>query len=130
MKRQQGKRTPYDRCDRVSDLIFQVISEVCYQQIEDPRIKGIQITGVKVTRDLQIAKVYYFHSGNADARKHCLAGLHDAMGALRYALSQTMTTKFLPNIHFYFDESVERGERVDALLNSLHQPSTTKDDDH
>lgn len=115
------KRLPYDRSDRVGDRILQILSEVSYNQLEDPRLKGLQFTAVKVTRDLQIAKIYYFISGDAQVRKNCLEALNDHAGAFRHAMAQELTTKFLPTIRFYFDESIERGEKIDALIAGLHQ---------
>ncbi len=115
------RKLPYDRSERVGDRILQILADVVYTQIEDPRIKGLQLTGVKVTRDLQIARVYYFISGDAETRKHCLESLNKHAGAFRHALAQELTMKFLPTLHFYFDESIERGERIDALISGLHQ---------
>lgn len=114
------KRLPYDRCDRMGELILQVLTQVFYNEIEDSRLKGLQFTAVKVTRDLQIAKVYYFISGDDAIRKDCLAALNAHVGAFRYALAQELTTKYLPSIHFHFDESIERGERIDALIAGIH----------
>lgn len=114
------KRLPYDRSDRVGDRILQILSEASYNEIEDPRLKGLQFTAVKVTRDLQIARIYYFISGDAQVRKDCLAALNDNAGKFRHAMAQELTTKFLPSIHFYFDESIERGEKIDALIAGLH----------
>lgn len=115
------KTIPYDRSERVGDRILQILADVVYKDIEDPRLKGLQLTGVKVTRDLQIARVYYFISGDAAARKDCLAALQKYAGAFRHALAQELTMKFLPTLHFHFDESIERGERIDALIEGLHQ---------
>lgn len=114
------KRLPYDRADRLGDLILRILSEVSYTELEDPRLKGLQFTAVKVTKDLQIAKIYYFISGDATVRKACAAALNDHSGKFRHALSQELTTKFLPSIRFYFDESIEHGERIDALIAGLH----------
>ncbi len=114
------KRLPYNRCDRMGELILQILTDVFYKQIEDDRLKGLQFTGVKVTKDLQIAKVYYFISGDDAVRKGCRAALNDHAGAFRYALSQELTTKFMPKVRFCFDDSIERGERIDALIAGLH----------
>jgi ribosome-binding factor A len=115
------KRLPYDRSDRVGDRILQILSEVSYNQMEDPRLKGLQFTAVKVTRDLQIAKIYYFISGDTQVRKACTEALNHHIGAFRHAMAQELTTKFLPSIRFYFDESIEHGEKIDALIAGLHQ---------
>lgn len=115
------KRLPYDRSDRVGDRILQILSEVSYNELEDPRLKGLQFTAVKVTKDLQIAKVFYFISGDAAARKSCLGALNEHAGTFRHAMAQELTTKFLPSIRFYFDESIELGEKIDALIAGLHQ---------
>lgn len=115
------KRLPYDRSDRVGDLILRILSEVSYNEIEDPRLKGLQFTGVKVTKDLQIAKVYYFISGDTQVKKDCAEALAKRAGAFRHALAQQMTTKFLPSLKFYYDDSVEHGERIDALIAGIHE---------
>lgn len=104
----------------MGELILQILTEVFYNQIEDNRLKGLQFTAVRVTKDLQIARVYYFISGDEAARKECRTALNDHVGAFRYALSQELTTKFMPSIRFYFDDSIERGERIDALIAGLH----------
>lgn len=121
MKKHAMKKLPYDRCDRMGELILQVLTQVFYNDIEDRRLKGLQFTAVKVTRDLQIAKVYYFISGDDAVRKECLAGLEGHLGAFRYALSQELTTKFMPSIRFYFDDTIEHSERINALIAGLHE---------
>ncbi|PIR21096.1 MAG: ribosome-binding factor A [Deltaproteobacteria bacterium CG11_big_fil_rev_8_21_14_0_20_47_16] len=117
------RKLPYDRCERVGDLILRVLSEVSYTELEDPRLKGLQFTAVKVTRDLQIAKIYYFVSGGEAVRKECAQALEDHTGQFRHALAQEMTTKYLPSLRYYFDESIEHGERIDALIAGLHHKS-------
>lgn len=116
------KHLPYDRAERVGQAIFELMAELFREKLTDPRLDGIQITGAKITKDLRLARVYYFLGANADSRKLCSAGLKSAAGYLKCAVAERLAMKFTPEIEFHFDDSIERGERVDELLNKLtHQ---------
>jgi ribosome-binding factor A len=71
---------PFSRSDRVSGLIRQVIAETLRRKIKDPRLKDIIISGVKMSPDLKIARVYYVTSGGDEAVRRAEDGFKKATG--------------------------------------------------
>ena len=114
----------YRRADRVEGLLQEEISNLV-RKMKDPRIGFVTITGVEVTDDLRHAKVYVSVMGDeaADASKtvraQTLEGLYSAAGFIRRELGRMLTLRRIPEIVFRYDESVERGARIDALLSKL-----------
>lgn len=82
------------------------------------------ITGVKMTPDLKIAKVYYSTLGKDLAgAKEALVG---AKGLLRKRLGEELQLRYTPSLQFFYDESVVEGDRIEVLLNSLKKESATE----
>ena len=104
------KNLPYDRSERVADAIFEVVSEAVNNRLADPRVKGVRITRVSVTRDLRTARVCY-HLGSLpeSARVHAQKGLVSAAGFLKRRIGGELELKFMPEIVFYYDEGVDTG---------------------
>ncbi|MCD6334848.1 MAG: 30S ribosome-binding factor RbfA [Candidatus Latescibacteria bacterium] len=110
----------YKRADRVSGVLQEEIS-LLVRKLKDPRIGFVTITGVDVTIDLRYAKVYVSVMGDDETvRAQTLEGLYSAAGFIRRELGRVLSLRRIPEIAFRYDESVERGARIDALLNSLH----------
>ncbi|MCK5527664.1 MAG: 30S ribosome-binding factor RbfA [Candidatus Latescibacteria bacterium] len=110
----------YKRADRVNELLREEIS-LLVRKLKDPRIGFVTITGVEVTDNLRHAKVYVCVMGEDEtARAETLEGLHSAAGFIRRELGRVLTIRRIPELAFRYDESVERGTRMDALLSNLH----------
>ncbi|MCK5329064.1 MAG: 30S ribosome-binding factor RbfA [Candidatus Latescibacteria bacterium] len=110
----------YKRADRVNELLREEIS-LLVRKLKDPRIGFVTITGVEVTDNLRHAKVYVSVMGEDEtARAETLEGLHSAAGFIRRELGRVLTIRRIPELAFRYDESVERGTRMDALLSNLH----------
>jgi ribosome-binding factor A len=119
MKSKYAKQRPFDRAERVGGEIFAIIAELCQRRLTDPRVVGVQITSVKITKDLRLARIYYFCAGDADARHACQAGLERASGLLKREINDQLAMKFMPELVFHFDETIEEGERIDQLLRQI-----------
>lgn len=109
------------RQERVADEIRDVLA-MCFQagQMEDPRLKGVTITAVKLTADLQLASVYfrvYDESAAAEAQR----GLISASGFLRRRLAESIDMRRVPGLRFFFDESIQHGSRIEELLARLER---------
>ena len=88
--------------------------------MEDPRLAGVTITAVKMTGDLQLASVYFrLYGGDEKAELAAKAGLERASGFLRRRVAESVEMRRVPNLRFFFDESVERGSRIEELLSKL-----------
>jgi ribosome-binding factor A len=106
---------PYKRSQRVSDLLREEIADIIIYRLKDPRIGFITVTGVDVTDDIKIARVYVsvFHD---EERKTTLEILNSAKSFIRSELSKRLRMKFIPSIEFKLDTSIEYGNRIEKLL--------------
>jgi ribosome-binding factor A len=110
-----GKR--YQR--RVSELVHVRLSELLEHKSKDPRLALVTITDVEVTPDVARANVYFSVLGGKEARDEALEGLRSAAGWLRRELGQQLRLRNIPELVFRYDRSVERGERISAILDEL-----------
>jgi len=111
----------FKRADKVADLIKTEISEILLRQINDPQVRDITVTGVKVTDDLHHAKVFFVRMGENGCSEETMKGLQRASGFLRRKLGQRMRLRSVPEIMFMFDESFEYGDRIDRLLAEINK---------
>lgn len=109
------------RVERVSHRVHQELSVLLERGVSDPRLVGVSILQVQVTGDLRIAKVYVNATGrSADEMREVMAGLAHASGYLRRQLAQSLDLQFAPELRFYADHSIERGERFLQTLDEIH----------
>ena len=88
--------------------------------MHDPGIGFLTITHVKVTPDLQIARVYYTTLGDDKARRESSRALGRATPFLRRQIGQRLRLKRVPHLEFFFDESIERGDRIEQILQEIN----------
>jgi ribosome-binding factor A len=107
------------RQERLADQIRDLIGR-CFQGgiLEDPRLQAVTITAAKISPDLQIASLYFRVYGEADPDA-ALAGLESAKGLFRRELAKGLKLRRVPELRFFFDESVERASRIEDLLRKL-----------
>jgi ribosome-binding factor A len=106
---------------RIGEEIRQELSELLTREVKDPGIGFITITYVKVSPDLQVARAYYTLMGDDDnARKQTARALERATPFLRRQIAGRLRLRRAPELTFQFDESVEREQRIEALLQEIH----------
>jgi ribosome-binding factor A len=111
------------RPSRIGDQLRAEISDLIARDVHDPGIGFITITHVKVTPDLQIARVYYTTLGDERARRDSGRALARATPFLRRQLGSRLRLKRVPQLEFFFDESIERGDRIERILHDLDAES-------
>jgi len=109
----------FARSDRVESLIQQKLSDLLKKKIKDPRLEMTVITGVKVSRDIRKAYVYFSTSPNENARQEALDGFKSAHGFIKRELAGQLGLRYMPSIEFLFDESFDYGAHIDNLIKSL-----------
>lgn len=111
------------RCDRVADLLQQELADLLLRRVKDPRVEGVTITGVKVSGDLQHARVFYCVMGSPEAssREDAAVGLEKAKGFLRRELAGRLHMRMVPQLEFHYDASFDYGDKIERLLKELHQ---------
>jgi ribosome-binding factor A len=113
-------RKGHGRPQKLGDLIQRELSELLQRELRDPRVGMITITGVDVSPDFSHAKVFYTTlepAHVADAAR----GLKRAAGFLRSQLAKRIKLYTTPELRFEYDESVERGDRLARLINSVNK---------
>ena len=105
---------------RVSEEFREVLAEAL-PRLKDPRIGFVTITGVRVTPDLRNAWAFYTTYGDERERSATRAGLRSATPHLRSEIGRQVRLKFLPELHFQEDPTVEQAEHIEALIRKLHE---------
>ncbi len=108
----------FSRTDRVRDEIKRIVGILVEQEVNDPRVGFVTITAVEVSRDFAVATIYVT-VGEAENVEETLAGLRAASGFLRKRLGETVRLRNTPELRFVYDQSIDRGFRMDALLKRL-----------
>jgi ribosome-binding factor A len=111
---------PYKRSQRVSDLLRKEIADIIIYRLRDPRVGFITVTGVDVTDDIKIARIYVSIL-REEERKSTLEILNSAKSFIRSELSKRLRMKFIPSIEFRLDTSIEYGSRIEKLLKEIEE---------
>ncbi len=106
------------RMRRVNEVMRQVISDTITSDLSDPRLDMVTVNSVDTSPDLRHAKVFVTVLGDDEAREDALAGLKRAHGLIQGRVARETSMKHTPTLTFEYDESVETGLRIAALLDS------------
>jgi len=109
----------YKRADRVSDLLKKEISQMLLREVKDPHIGFITITGVEVSRDLHIAKIFYTILGDEKQISESGQALNRASHFIKKQLGKRLRMRYIPDILFKYDHSLEYGTKIDDILAHL-----------
>jgi ribosome-binding factor A len=109
------------RSARIADQIQRSLAELIRLEVRDPRVGLVTLTGVELSRDQSHAKVFFTVLGAESSE--ALAGLQNAAGFLRSGLAHELTTRKVPELHFAYDDSVERGVRLSRLIDEAVRPA-------
>lgn len=122
MATRQSSAHGFSRTDRISEQIRRDLSELL-RQVKDPRVAHllplVTITDVEITQDYTHAKVFYTSLAGDDRAKEVAKGLSHAAGFLRRELGRRLRIHHIPELHFTFDASVERGTRLSRLIDEV-----------
>ena len=121
----------FTRNDRVSDALQRELAELIRDEVRDPRLKMVNITGVEVNRDLANAKVFVSFVGtdSEDESLEAAKILNGASGFLRSLLAKRMQMRTTPRLHFIYDPSSKHGQDLSALIDAAVKTDHTKRSD-
>ncbi|GAB4421564.1 MAG: 30S ribosome-binding factor RbfA [Thermodesulfovibrionales bacterium] len=109
---------PYKRSQRVGDLLRQEIADIIMKKVKDPRLGFVTVTGVDITDDLKIARVF-ISILKAEEKETTLDILNSAKSFIRSEVAKRVRMKSIPSIEFRVDESIEYGGRIEKLLREI-----------
>ncbi len=110
------------RLARIADQVQRELAELIRLELRDPRVRLVTITAVELSRDQSHAKVFFTTLGSAEEAKACAEGLSRAAGFLRAGLAHRLSTRSVPELHFAYDESIERGVKLSRLIDEALAP--------
>lgn len=108
---------------QIGELLHEEISQLLQREVKDPRLGFVTVTGVDVSPDLRQARVYVTVLGDKAESKAALAGLASAASYFRSILRHTLSLRYIPELTFKLDTSLEQGMRIEALLDQIEQES-------
>lgn len=111
---------PYKRSQRVSDLVREEVADIIMYKLKDPRIGFVTVTGVDMTADLKLAKVFVSIL-KEEERDVTIEILNAARPFIRSSLSKRLRMKFIPEIEFRLDTSIEYGFKIEKLLKEMKE---------
>jgi ribosome-binding factor A len=104
------------RMRRVNEAVREVLSGHIAEDLKDPRIGFVTVTGVETSPDLRHARVYVSVLGSDDERQAAMDGLQSAAGFLQAKVGEELRMKRTPTLGFEYDDSIDRGMRISELL--------------
>ena len=107
------------RAVRVGDQILKEIATLLLNRVKDPRVKGVTITGTKLSNDLKMARVYFSVIGEKSEVEMALNGLNSAKGFIKREIGLRMKLRYVPEIKFVHDPSLESGSYLDGIFQEI-----------
>ncbi|MBN1485013.1 MAG: 30S ribosome-binding factor RbfA [Chloroflexia bacterium] len=109
------------RSIQLARLIQQELSELLQRTLKDPRLGFVTLTEVRLSPDLRNAQVFFSVLGEEKSVQDSLAALQSATGFLRRELGHRLTMRYIPQLEFVLDRSVERSQRIFDLLRQVRE---------
>jgi ribosome-binding factor A len=109
------------RQEKLGELIAAELSDLLRMRVKDPRVGFASITRVEVSGDLRHAKIFVSVMGNPEEQADSMKGLKHAAGFLRHELASRLTLRYMPELVFKLDTSIEQGAHVLELIRQSEQ---------
>ena len=109
------------RLQRIADRIRQELSQMLIHEINDPRLKLIYVTDVKIDKELAYADVFVSAVEGVERSSDVLAGLESASGFLRRTLASRVELRTFPRLRFHWDVTPENADRIEKILAELRK---------
>jgi len=111
----------FNRSDRVSAELRREIALLVHAAVREHALPSVSVSDVEVTRDLDSATIYVTTLLGDDEGK-AVAGLNELAKEFRHELSGSMKLRRVPELRFRYDDSVDKGERIESLLRGDPKP--------
>jgi ribosome-binding factor A len=117
------------RTEKVSEEIKHKISSVLSKDLSELNLGLVTVTNVVVSRDLKTAKIFLSFLGNKDPGEECITKINDRKKLIRMHLSSRLYLRTMPDLFFYYDDSLEYASKIDKLIKKIHKEDIKPDDD-
>ncbi len=116
------------RVEKVQEAIQHEISNMLLHDVKDPRIQFVTITGVELTDDMSIAKVYVSLYGPDEKQEETWKALNKALGFMRSEIAKRIRLRFAPSLILVKDTSMEYSAHIQSILDKIKQEEGSKDE--
>lgn len=117
----------FHRTDRISAQLRRELGAIVHGAVREHGLPSVSVSDVEVTRDLAHAKVFVT-ALQPERSKEAVKALQDRSRELRFELGRAIKLRHVPELHFHYDDSVDRGERIDNLLRDSASADTDDED--
>jgi ribosome-binding factor A len=118
-----------DRLSKLSEQIKKEISNIIQNEIKDPRVPILtSVISIEVTKDLRYAKVFVSIFGDEEKKVKCIEGLKSASGYIRKEVGSRMNIRYIPELIFEIDRSIEYGMHIDKVIKEMKKNNDTSPD--
>lgn len=114
----------YSRSRRVAELVQRTLAVMIPKYLQDADAGLVTVSNVEVSPDLKNATIFVTSIGNTIGNDEVAARLNEMARQLRHELSRSLIMRSVPQLHFRFDHTLERANRLTALIDSLHTGKT------
>ena len=106
----------FSRTRRVAEQMQRELAMLLQREMRDPRLAGVTLSAVEVSRDFSHAKVFFTLLDQVHSPQEVVTVLGKASGFLRHALGERMLMRILPQLHFVYDETLVKGTELSNLI--------------
>ncbi len=107
--------------ERMQSIIKKEIGEFIIKELEKPALAHTTVTGVEISADLKQAFVYISTYGTSQEKAMAIKTLNKEAGSIRWEITRRIRARYIPQLRFEVDESIERGFKIDKLLNDIRK---------
>lgn len=111
------------RVKKYADSIKRAVSEILEFKVTDPRKGFITVTKVKMSPDLRLASVYYTVMGGDEQKEKTALALKNSKSFIKNELKPAVTSRWLPDLRFFYDDTLESAQRIEMLLKKIENDS-------
>lgn len=111
----------FNRHERVAGSLRRELAVLIDRELKDPRLSSVTVSDVEVSRDISHARVFV-NTRSVDDASETLDALNHAAGFLRAKVGSVLRMRSVPELKFFYDDSIERGSHLDALIEKANRP--------
>lgn len=120
---------PGRRSNRVGEKILKEVAVLLLERVKDPRVRGVTVTGIRLSDDLKLGRIYFSVLGSKDQIKSAQAGLDSAKGFIKRQIGSRMGLRYVPEIIFAYDASMEQGSQMDKIFDEIRKAENGRNDE-
>jgi ribosome-binding factor A len=119
----------YPRARAMGETVREIVARILCEEIADPRLALITVTGVEMSPDLRHANVFVATQPGEEHTEAALAGLDSAKGHIRTMLGAQVRLRYVPDLHFRLDPAIEEASRIAAAIKHERELGRVSDDE-